>query len=66
MKIFSISDLHLSGLSNKPMDIFGKGWEGHFDKIKNDWNAKVLDEDIVLICGDISWGIDLKEGLFDL
>ncbi|MBE7088434.1 MAG: serine/threonine protein phosphatase [Clostridiales bacterium] len=66
MKIYSISDLHLSGLSNKPMDIFGKGWEGHFDKIKNDWNAKVLDEDIVLICGDTSWGTDFEEGLFDL
>jgi hypothetical protein len=66
MKIFSISDLHLSGLADKPMDVFGSNWEGHFEKIKNDWNAKVEDDDVVLICGDISWGTTLEEGLFDL
>lgn len=66
MKVFAISDLHLSGLDPKPMDIFGEGWEGHFDKIKNDWEQKVSDEDIVLISGDISWGIDLNAGVYDL
>ncbi len=66
MKVFSISDLHLSGLCNKPMDVFGAGWEGHFEKIKADWQSKVSDEDIVLICGDISWGTVMEEGLFDL
>ena len=66
MNIFSISDLHLSGLNPKPMDIFGSGWEGHFEKICADWNEKVGEDDAVLICGDISWGITLEEGLFDL
>lgn len=66
MKIFSISDLHLSGTSDKPMDVFGAGWENHFEKIKCDWNAKVSEEDIVLVCGDISWGTVLEEGLYDL
>lgn len=66
MKVFSISDLHLSGCTDKPMDVFGAGWEGHFDKIKADWQSKVEDGDTVLICGDISWGTDLEEGLFDL
>jgi hypothetical protein len=66
MKVFSISDLHLSGLADKPMDIFGSNWEGHFEKIKNDWQSKVEDDDIVLICGDISWGTTLDEGLYDL
>jgi hypothetical protein len=67
MAIFSISDLHLSGLSDKPMDVFGAGWENHFEKIKSDWKKKVLsDEDIVLIAGDISWGTTLEEGLYDL
>lgn len=66
MKIFSISDLHLSGLSDKPMDVFGSGWEGHFEKIKADWQQRVEKDDIVLICGDISWGTTLEEGLFDL
>lgn len=66
MKIFSISDLHLSGLTDKPMNVFGSGWEGHFEKIKNDWNSKVSEEDIILICGDISWGTVFEEGLYDL
>lgn len=66
MKVFSISDLHLSGVSDKPMDVFGAGWENHFEKIKYDWQQKVSDEDIVLICGDISWGTVLTEGLYDL
>ena len=66
MKIFSISDLHLSGMSDKPMDVFGSGWENHFEKIKTDWQNKVSDEDIVLIAGDISWGTTLDEGLYDL
>lgn len=66
MKVFAISDLHLSGLTNKPMDVFGAGWEGHFEKIKNDWLSKVGQDDMVLVCGDISWGTTLEEGLYDL
>ena len=66
MKIFSISDLHLSGTCDKPMDVFGAGWEGHLDKIKADWREKVGADDIVLLCGDTSWGTVLSEGLYDL
>ena len=66
MKLFAISDLHLSGLANKPMDLFGTEWEGHFEKIKADWESKVTDEDVVLIGGDTSWGMKLEEGLFDV
>ncbi|MBD5584903.1 MAG: serine/threonine protein phosphatase [Clostridia bacterium] len=66
MKIFSISDLHLSGLSNKPMDVFGTGWENHFEKIKKSWQSVVSDDDVVLIAGDTSWGTTLEEGLFDI
>lgn len=66
MKVFSISDLHLSFDEKKPMDIFGAGWENHFEKIKADWLSKVESGDIVLICGDISWGNKLEEGVADL
>lgn len=66
MKIYAISDLHLSGAADKPMDVFGAGWENHFEKIKSDWDRKVADDDIVLICGDVSWGTTLDEGLYDL
>ncbi len=66
MKVFAISDLHLSGLKEKPMDIFGEVWEGHFEKITADWNAKVAPEDIVLIGGDTSWGMKPEEGMYDI
>ncbi len=66
MKLFAISDLHLSGLADKPMNVFGPAWEGHFEKIKADWERKVTDEDVVLIGGDTSWGMKLEEGLFDV
>ena len=66
MKIFAIGDLHLSTTSQKPMDIFGAGWEGHFDKIKRDWERKVETDDVVLIPGDISWAMKLENALPDL
>ena len=66
MKVFAISDLHLSGVKEKPMNIFGEVWEGHFEKISADWRAKVTDEDVVLIGGDTSWGMKLEEGMFDV
>lgn len=66
MKVFAISDLHLSGMANKPMNVFGQEWEGHFEKIKRDWEEKVSDEDIVLIGGDTSWGMKSEEGMFDV
>jgi len=66
MKVFAISDLHLSTTTDKPMDIFGDGWVNHFEKIKEDWLKKVGDEDIVLIAGDISWAMTMEEAKADI
>lgn len=66
MKIFSISDLHLSINSNKPMDIFGPVWKDSFEKIKQDWEKKVDDQDIVLMCGDLSWAMKLEDAVQDI
>lgn len=65
MKIFAISDLHLSTAVSKPMDIFGVGWENYFEKIRCDWLSRVTDEDVVLLGGDISWGISIEEATPD-
>lgn len=65
MKIYAISDLHLSLCGDKPMDIFGDTWGGYLDKIKHDWDAKVENDDIVLIPGDISWAMKLENALID-
>ena len=64
--IFSISDLHLGTCVDKPMDIFGKKWEGHFDKIKADWLKKVKAEDVVLLAGDLSWAMTIEDAKEDL
>ena len=66
MKFFAISDLHMSTTSPKPMDIFGSKWVDYLEKIKEDWNAKVCDEDVVLIGGDISWAMDLPDAITDI
>lgn len=66
MKIFTVSDLHLPGGMDKTMDMFGPGWQGHWDKIREDWQKRVEQDDIVLIAGDISWAMQLNDALEDL
>ena len=66
MKIFAISDLHLSNSCDKPMDVFGGHWENYTEKIKENWKAKVSNDDLVLIAGDISWAMKLDEAKADL
>lgn len=66
MKIFAIGDLHLDGRQEKPMDIFGENWLGHEDKIFESWREKVTDDDLVLMPGDISWAMKLKDAQYDL
>lgn len=66
MAIYAIGDLHLSGYSNKPMDIFGDNWNDHGNKIRDNWLRVVNEEDAVLIPGDISWAMTLEEAMVDL
>ncbi len=66
MNVYAISDLHLSGFSPKPMNIFGDHWSGHWDKIREHWLSCVMPDDVVLIAGDISWAMRLDEARVDL
>ena len=59
--IYTIGDLHLSFKENKPMSIFGENWYGHDEKIKNDWISKVTEKDLVILLGDFSWAMYLKD-----
>ena len=65
MRVFAISDLHLSSLDNKPMDVF-KGWDNHIDRIQQSWLQMVGEDDIVLIGGDLSWAMTLPNAIPDL
>ena len=66
MAIYAIADLHLPGGDIKPMDVFGAHWAGHFEKISEDWRARVKPEDVVLLPGDISWAMALTDARQDL
>lgn len=66
MRLFAIGDLHLPGGQEKPMDVFGEHWEGHFERISMDWQSRVSDEDVVLIPGDTSWAMQLRDAIPDL
>lgn len=66
MKVFAISDLHLSINNPKPMNIFGHSWDNYLQEIEKNWNEVVSDNDIVLIPGDISWAMKLTDAVADL
>lgn len=66
MRLFAIGDLHLPGGQEKPMDVFGDHWEGHFARIAKDWRARVTEDDVVLIPGDTSWAMQLSDAIPDL
>lgn len=60
MSLFCIADLHLSIGVDKPMDIF-EGWDNHIERLLNNWNSIVKDEDTVIVAGDICWALKLDE-----
>ena len=67
MKIYAIADLHLSFGENidKPMDIFGGGWEQHAERLECAWREMITEDDVVLLPGDTSWGLRIEEALAD-
>ena len=65
MPLYAIGDTHLSLSSGKPMDVFGGGWTGYVDKLREGFRT-VSQGDAVVICGDISWGMSLEEAREDL
>ena len=66
MKVFAISDFHLCTCGAKPMEIFGDGWKNYKEEIRLSWENNVTCDDVVLICGDISWAMKLDDAKIDL
>jgi predicted phosphohydrolase len=60
MSLYAIGDLHLSLGTDKPMDVFGREWENYVEKIIEGFKD-ISEDDVCVICGDISWGMNLKE-----
>jgi len=64
MALYAIGDLHLSLSTNKPMDVFGPGWANHTQRLQETF-AQLNDDDVTVLCGDTSWGIDFEESRAD-
>ena len=58
MALYAIGDLHLCLGAPKPMDIFGGAWTGYMDKLK-EGVSMIGPKDTTVLCGDLSWAIDL-------
>ena len=66
MRIYALSDLHLSFSCGKPMDVFGDLWKDHAARIEENWQSTVTPDDAVLVAGDISWAMSMPEAKEDL
>ena len=68
MSLYAIGDLHLTfgGQVDKPMDIYGGPWVRHTEKLQERWRELIRPEDTVLIPGDISWAMHLRDAIPDL
>ena len=66
MRLFAISDLHLSLGVDKPMDVFGEQWVNHADRMRVAWDEMVGPDDWVLEGGDTSWDLSLVQAQPDL
>ena len=64
MALYVIGDTHFSEGCNKPMDIFGGAWTGYRDKLVESLSV-LQPEDVLVLAGDFSWGMSLKEALAD-
>ena len=64
MALYAIGDTHLSLSCNKPMDVFGGSWENYVDKLQEGFSV-VKEDDTVILCGDLSWGMSLEQAEAD-
>ena len=65
MSLYAIGDLHLSLTSNKSMEVFGSGWQDYVRRL-SDAFSELNENDVTVLCGDLSWGMSLEESLEDL
>ena len=65
MALYVMGDTHLSlGVPEKPMDIF-EGWENYQQLLAENWQRLIAPEDTIVLAGDISWGMTLRQAQAD-
>ena len=60
MALYAIGDTHLSFSCDKSMDVFGGAWENYVEKLVEGFSV-VKPDDTVVLCGDLSWGMNLEQ-----
>ena len=67
MSVWALADLHLAfGCPEKSMEVFGETWKNYTQKIESQWRENINPDDLVLLPGDISWGLRIQEAKVDL
>ncbi len=64
MAVYAIGDTHLSLGTDKSMEVFGGDWTAYVDKLREGF-SQVNEDDVVVLCGDLSWGMSLEEARED-
>lgn len=60
-----MGDLHLCyGVPEKTMNIF-HGWRNYQEVIDENWRKTVSENDTIVLAGDISWGMSLRQAYED-
>ncbi len=63
--LFTISDLHLPLGIDKPMNIFGSAWDNYVERLADNWQSVVGENDVVVMPGDFSWATYLEQSVKD-
>ncbi len=65
MSLYAIGDLHLAlSIKDKPMDIFS-GWKNYMQLLEENWRRDISDSDTIVLAGDISWAMNIKDAYED-
>lgn len=65
MALYTISDLHLPLGIDKPMNIFGSAWDNYVERLADNWQSVVKENDTVVLPGDFSWATYLEQSVAD-
>ena len=64
MALYAIGDLHLSLAVDKSMEVFGPAWGNYVNRIEEGLSV-LKEEDVLILAGDTSWGMNLEEAEAD-
>lgn len=61
MAVFALGDPHLPLGIDKPMNKFGSRWDNYVERLADNWQSAVRENDTVVIPGDFSWATYIEQ-----